>query len=162
MSNKKSLVAYFSCSGITKRVAKTLADAVGGDLYEIRPVDTYTKADLDWMDKKSRSTLEMNDPACRPAIDGRVSDMSQYDVVYLGFPIWWYIAPSIINTFLESYDFAGKTIVPFATSGSSGLGKTEAGLHKICPDTVKWRPGRMLNGNPSTADLMDWVKSLKL
>ena len=162
MSNKKSLVAYFSCSGITKRVAKTLADAVGGDLYEIRPVDTYTKADLDWTDKKSRSTLEMNDPACRPAIDGRVSDMSQYDVVYVGFPIWWYIAPSIINTFLESYDFAGKTIVPFATSGSSGLGETEAGLHKICPDTVKWCPARMLNGNPSTADLVDWVKSLKL
>ena len=111
---RKKLVAYFSASGVTKKAAEALAEAVGADLYEIKPEVPYTRADLDWMDKKSRSTLEMNDPASRPAIAGKVSGMDAYSVVFVGFPIWWYTAPSIIKTFLESYDFAGKTVIPFA------------------------------------------------
>ena len=115
MSSKK-LVAYFSCSGVTKSVAQTLADAVGGDLYEITPAQPYTRADLNWMDQSSRSTVEMKDLNSRPAIAGKVENMADYDTVFVGFPIWWYVAPTIINTFLESYDFSGKTIVPFCTS----------------------------------------------
>ena len=109
MSSKK-LVAYFSCSGVTKSVAQTLADAVGGDLYEITPAQPYTNADLNWMDQSSRSTVEMKDPNSRPEIAGKVENMADYDTVFVGFPIWWYVAPTIINTFLESYDFSGKTI----------------------------------------------------
>jgi len=129
MMSQKSLVAYFSCSGVTKKTAELLSDVAGADLFEIRPEVPYTKADLDWMDKKSRSTVEMNDPSYRPAIADKVEHMEQYDTVYVGFPIWWYVAPTIINTFLESYDFSGKTVIPFATSGGSGMGKTEAVLH---------------------------------
>ena len=115
--SQKSLVVYFSCSGVTKKTAELLSDVAGADLFEIRPEVPYTKADLDWMDKKSRSTVEMNDPSSRPAIADKVEHMEQYDTVYVGFPIWWYVAPTIINTFLESYDFSGKTVIPFATSG---------------------------------------------
>lgn len=121
--SKKMLVAYFSASGVTAKAAKKLAEVAGADLFEIRPAVPYTSADLNWMDKKSRSSVEMNDPAFRPAIAGKMEGMEQYDVVFVGFPIWWYVAPTIINTFLESYDFSGKTIVPFATSGGSGMGK---------------------------------------
>lgn len=130
---KKILVAYFSCSGITKKAAEALASAVGADLYEILPEAPYTAADLDWMDKKSRSTIEMQDPSSRPAIAGTVADMDAYGTVFVGFPIWWYVAPAIIHTFLESYDFSGKTIVPFCTSGGSGAGKTDEVLHALVP-----------------------------
>lgn len=122
--DKKILVAYFSCSGVTARVAKTLAETAGADLFEIKPKVPYTAADLDWTDKNSRSSVEMRDPSSRPAIADRVENMAQYGVVFVGFPVWWYVAPTIINTFLESYDFSGKIIVPFCTSGGSGLGKT--------------------------------------
>lgn len=157
--SKKSLVAYFSCSGVTKKTAELLSDVAGADLFEIRPEVPYTRADLDWMDKKSRSTVEMNDPSSRPAIADKVEHMEQYDTVYVGFPIWWYVAPTIINTFLESYDFSGKTVIPFATSGGSGMGKTEEVLHALCPDSVNWKSGKMLNGY-DRAQMEAWVKTL--
>lgn len=157
----KKLVAYFSASGVTKAAAERLAGAAGADLFEIRPETPYTKADLDWRDKQSRSTLEMNNPSSRPAIAEKLSNMGDYDVIFLGFPIWWYVAPTIINTFLESYDFSGKTIVLFATSGGSGLGDTEKVLRPLCPDSVTWRPGRLLNG-VSAQELKDWIASLGL
>ena len=157
--SQKSLVAYFSCGGVTKKTAELLSDVAGADLFEIRPEVPYTKADLDWMDKKSRSTVEMNDPSSRPAIADKVEHMEQYDTVYVGFPIWWYVAPTIINTFLESYDFSGKTVIPFATSGGSGMGKTEAVLHALCPDSVNWESGKMLNGY-DRAQMEAWVRTL--
>ena len=121
----KKLVAYFSASGTTRKVAEELAAAIGADVYEIRPKAPYTRADLDWMDKKSRSTLEMKDPSSRPELADRDARIAEYDEVFLGFPIWWYVAPTIINTFLESYDFSGKKIVLFATSGGSGFGRSD-------------------------------------
>lgn len=157
----KKLVAFFSASGVTGNVAKKLAEAVGADLYEIKPAVPYTAADLNWMDKNARSTVEMNDPSSRPAVDNADANVGDYDVVFLGFPIWWYVAPTIINTFLEQYDFTGKTIVPFATSGSSGMGKTNEKLAPSCPG-AKLLPGKMLNGDPSKQDLAAWVESLKL
>ena len=159
MSGKKILVAYFSCSGRTAKTAKMLAEAAGADIFEIKPEIPYKKEDLNWNDKNSRSTIEMNDPASRPAIAEKLSNMADYDVVLVGFPIWWYIAPTIINTFLESYDFAGKTIVPFATSGGSGMGKTDEVLHALCPDTVKWEKGRLLN-RESKEEMKSWVDSI--
>lgn len=128
----KTLVAYFSASGQTAKLAKTLAGVTGGDLFEIAPETAYTAADLDWMDKKSRSTIEMKNPKSRPAIAGKVADMAQYDTVFVGFPIWWYQAPRIIQTFLESADFSGKTVIPFATSGGSGMGRTVELLRPSC------------------------------
>ena len=125
---KKTLVVYFSASGVTARAAKEVAAAVGADLYEIRPEQPYTASDLDWMDKRSRSTLEMNDPACRPAIAEPVEQMEQYDTVFVGFPVWWSVQPRIVDTFLESYDFSGKTLIPFDTSGGRGIGKAEKSL----------------------------------
>ena len=122
----KRLVAYFSASGVTAKVAENLADAIGADVFEIQPEVPYTKADLNWMDKKSRSTIEMSDPTSRPAIAAKRDNMDEYDTIFVGFPIWWYVAPTIINTFLESYNLKGKTIIPFATSGGSGMGKTKA------------------------------------
>lgn len=154
----KKLVAYFSTSGVTEEVAKKLANAAEADLFEIKPEVPYTAADLDWTNKKSRSTVEMNDPASRPAIAEKLPNMADYDVVFVGFPIWWYVAPTIINTFLESYDFAGKTIVPFATSGGSGMGKTVDVLRCVAP-TANFKPGKMLN-RASEADMKDWVRSL--
>ena len=157
MSNR--LVAYFSASGTTARVAKNLAQAAGADLYEIKPAVPYTSADLNWMDKKSRSTVEMNDRSFRPPLADTDAPIAGHDTILLGFPIWWYVAPTIINTFLESYDFSGKTIVLFATSGGSGFGKTVVSLAPSCPGaTIK--EGRLLNGNPSQADLKKWVESL--
>ena len=128
----RKLVAYFSASGVTAKVAETLAEAIGADIYEIEPDVPYTKADLDWMDKQSRSTIEMNDPASRPAIREMRDNMDDYETVFVGFPIWWYVAPTIINTFLESYDMTGKTIIPFATSGGSEMGKTNEKLQPSC------------------------------
>ena len=120
----KKLVAYFSASGITRNVAKMVAEAAGADLYEITPKEAYTKADLNWMDKKSRSSVEMADKKIRPEITDTDAKIAEYDEIFLGFPIWWYVAPTIINTFLEKYDFTGKKIVLFATSGGSGFGNT--------------------------------------
>ena len=120
----KKLVAFFSCTGTTKKVAENLSKAIGGDLYEIVPTKLYTNADLNWTDKTSRSSLEMNDKNSRPEIATKVSNMEDYDTIFIGFPIWWYVAPRIINTFLESYDFSGKKIIVFCTSGGSGLGNT--------------------------------------
>ena len=130
----KSLVAFFSASGNTKEVAENLSTAIGGDLFEIEPVEAYTRADLNWTDSNSRSTLECKNPASRPAIVKSVENRSQYDVIFLGFPIWWYTAPRIVNTFLEENDFAGKKIVLFATSGGSGLGNTAEGLRASAPN----------------------------
>ena len=157
----KKLVAFFSASGVTGNVAKALAEAAGADLYEIKPEVSYTAADLNWMDKNARSTVEMKDPSSRPAGANADANVGDYDIVFLGFPIWWYVAPTIINTFLEQYDFTGKTIVPFATSGSSGMGKTNEKLVSSCPG-AKLLPGKMLNGNPSKQDLAAWVENLKL
>ena len=159
--SKKMLVAYFSASGVTAKAAKRLAEAAEADVYEIKPENPYTRADLDWNDKKSRSTVEMNDRTSRPAISGKVADMNSYEIVFVGFPIWWYLAPTIINTFLESYDFARKTIVPFATSGGSGMGETNTRLAPSCPGAV-WLTGKMLNGIQSQDDLKAWIESLKL
>ena len=139
-----TLIAYFSASGVTARAAREMADAIGADLYEICPAAPYTDADLNWMDKKSRSTLEMNDPACRPAIASQVERMEQYDTVFVGFPVWWYVEPRIVDTFLESYDFTGKTMIPFATSGGSGISKAEKSLREHCPGG-NWKKGRLVN-----------------
>ena len=139
----KKLVAYFSASGITKKAAERLAAQQGADLFEIRPIQPYTKADLDWTNKKSRSTLEMTEKGSRVAIAEKVPDMKQYDEIFLGFPIWWGVAPHIINSFLEQYDLAGKTISPFATSGGSGYGRSNKELEASAPG-AKFNPGRML------------------
>ena len=152
----KKLVTYFSASGVTKSTAARLAKAVGADLFEIKPEIPYTSADLDWMNKKSRSSVEMNNPDSRPAIAETLPNMQDYDTVFVGFPIWWYVAPSIINTFLDSYDFSGKTMIPFATSGGSGMGKTLDGLKKVCP-SAKWNAGKVLN-NISDDALAAWAK----
>ena len=146
----KTLVAYFSASGVTARTAKEIAEAVGGDLYEIRPAQPYTSADLNWMDKKSRSTLVMNDPACRPAIAEPVEHMEQYDTVFVGFPIWWYVEPRIVDTFLEGYDFSGKTVIPFATSGGSGIAKAEQSLRAHCPG-AQWKAGKLVSRSSAAA-----------
>lgn len=155
----KTLVAYFSASGTTKRTAERLAEAAGADLYEIKPAVPYTSADLNWMDKKSRSTIEMQDPSSRPELADKDADIASHDRIFLGFPIWWYVAPTIINTFLESYDFSGKEIIFFATSGGSGFGKTVKALAPSCPGAVL-KEGRLLNGSHSVSELKTWVESL--
>ena len=156
----KVLVAYFSASGTTAKVAKNLAEAASADLYEIKPAVSYTRADLNWNDKKSRSSVEMDDKSSRPALADKDAKIGAYDTILLGFPIWWYVAPTIINSFLESYDFTGKTIILFATSGGSGFGQTVADLKgSVSPGTVI-REGRLLNGNPSKDTLKKWVESL--
>lgn len=157
----KKLVAYFSASGVTAKAAKNLAAAVGADLYEIKPAVPYTQADLDWTDKHSRSTMEMNDPASRPAITGELPNMSEYDTLFVGFPIWWYVAPTIINTFLESCDLKGKTIVPFATSGGSGMGKTNSHLAGSCPG-ARLLEGKVLRASASQTELAAWAEKAAL
>ena len=143
----KKLVAYFSASGVTSKVAKNLSSAIGADLFEIKPAKAYTKADLNWMDKKSRSSVEMADKSFRPEIaDGKI-DTAEYDTIYIGFPIWWYVAPTIINTFLEANSFNGKKIVLFATSGGSGFGNTVKELLPSAPN-AQIIAGEILNGNP--------------
>lgn len=158
----KTLVAYFSCSGVTEQLAKTLSGVVGGDLHQIAPAVPYTAADLDWRDQHSRSTVEMEDKASRPAIAGQVEDMGQYDTVFVGFPIWWYVAPTIINTFLEQYDFSGKTVIPFATSGGSGVGETDKWLHGSCSKETNWRPAMRFPGGADADTLQKWVAGLNL
>ena len=156
-----ALVAYFSATGTTAKAAKALANAVGGDLYEIKPAVPYTNADLNWMDKGSRSSVEMKDAHSRPALADTDAPVAGHDVIFLGFPVWWYVAPTILNTFLEAYDFTGKIIVLFATSGGSGLGKSAAGLRSSAPG-AKIVDGKLLNGRLSEAELKAWVEGLKL
>lgn len=156
----KTFVAYFSATGTTRRLAQSLAELTGADLFEIKPEIPYAKADLNWMDSKSRSSIEMNDASSRPAIAGTPENMADYDTVFIGFPIWWYVAPTIISTFLESCDFAGKTVIPFATSGGSGVGKTDSILHALRPD-ANWKPCAVLN-RASKDKLAAWVKELGL
>lgn len=150
------LVAYFSASGTTARVAKRLAEAIGADIFEIQPKEPYTQADLNWNDRTSRSSIEMNDDACRPALATQAENMDRYDTVFIGFPIWWYVEPRIIDTFLEAYDFEGKTIVPFATSGGSGLGKAPVRMQEIAKGSVV-RQGKVLNGHQSVEALRNWA-----
>ena len=150
------LVAYFSASGVTAKLAKRLAEEIGADTFEILPAQPYTDADLDWTNKQSRSSIEMNDKAFRPAVANRVENMAQYDTVYVGFPIWWYVAPTIINTFLEQYDFTGKKIVPFATSGSSGMGKTNMELAPSCTGAALCS-GKRFEAAASAAELKTWA-----
>ena len=153
----KALVAYFSASGVTSKVAKNLASAIGADIFEIKPVQKYSKADLNWMDKRSRSSVEMNDRFSRPAIAERVNQMSDYDVVFIGFPIWWYREPSIIDTFMETYDFSGKTIVPFATSGGSGLGDSAENMQTLAKG-AKVEEGKRFGRNASASELKNWAE----
>lgn len=155
----KTLVAYFSASGITAFVAKEVASAANADLYEIKPGVRYTSADLNWMDKKSRSSVEMSNPASRPEIVKDLPDLSQYDTVIIGFPIWWYVAPTIINTFLESGDFSGKKIALFATSGGSGFGKTVQNLKPSVDASAQFVSEKLLNG-ATPADIKAWVDTL--
>lgn len=153
-----TLVAYFSASGVTKAAAQQLAEVAGADLHEIKPEKPYTDADLDWRDKQSRSSVEMKDKNSRPAITDKLKNMQDYDVVYVGFPIWWYTAPTIINTFMESYDFKGKTVIPFATSGGSSIKKACEDLKAAYPD-ITWKEGKLLN-RTSKKELETWVKGL--
>lgn len=153
----KVLVAYFSASGCTARVANEVARALGADLYEIVPREPYTAADLDWRNKRSRSSLEMNDPACRPGLAEAAPDVSGYDAVLLGFPIWWYVEPRVVDTFVEAAGLAGKAVVPFATSGGSGVGDAEKSLAEKYPD-VSWQPGALLNAGNAAA----WACGLEL
>jgi len=156
--DKKVLVAYFSATGTTKKVAENLAKATGGDLYEIKPLKPYTKADLDWTNDKSRSSVEMKDHKSRPEMVSDDFSVAGYDTVFLGFPIWWYIAPTIVNTFLEKHDFSGKTIILFATSGGSGLGKTTDNLKPSVSDSAKITELGILNGNSSVEEIKKDLK----
>lgn len=155
----KKLVAYFSASGVTAQVAGKLTEAVGADLFEIAPKVPYTKADLDWMDAKSRSTVEMKDPGSRPELAAALPNAADYDTVYVGFPIWWYVAPTIVNTFLESIDLSGRTVVPFATSGGSGMGKTNERLAPSCKG-AKLLNGKVFKRSVSREELAAWAESL--
>ena len=159
---RKTLVAYFSASGETETAAKTIAAAIGGDLFEIKPETPYTSADLDWKNPESRSTIEMKDTSFRPAISLMVPDMDKYDLVFVGFPIWWFISPTIVNTFLESYDFSGKTIVPFATSLGSSIEKAEEHLHASCPNSIQWKPGKVLSSSITKSEALAWIDNLNL
>jgi flavodoxin len=153
----KALVAYFSASGVTADLSKRLADAIGADLYEIKPEQTYTDADLNWQDKQSRSSIEMNDRNSRPAIGNSVENMDQYDVVFVGFPIWWYREPSIIDTFMEAYSFDGKTVIPFATSGGSGMGDSSKNMQELA-NGAKVVQGKRFGSSASADELKAWAQ----
>ncbi|MBO7452927.1 MAG: NAD(P)H-dependent oxidoreductase [Clostridiales bacterium] len=153
----KVLVSYFSASGVTAKLAEDLAKAIGADVFEIEPEEKYTDADLDWRDKTSRSSVEMSDRSSRPAIKTLVEDISKYDTIFVGFPIWWYREPSIIDTFLEAYDLSGKTLIPFATSGSSGLGESSDNFKALAPSAVI-KEGKRFPSNASEADLKAWAE----
>lgn len=161
VQESKVLVAYFSATGTTEGVAEHIANGLNADIYEIVPEDPYTDADLNYNDNNSRTTIEMNDPDARPAISGSVEDMNQYTIVFIGYPIWWGDAPRIISTFVESYDFSGKTIVPFCTSGGSGIGSSATNLEQLT-SRATWLSGRRLNGSDSQNTVMEWVNSLGL
>ena len=152
----KTLVAYFSASGTTAKIAQKLAEAIGADLFEVKPEKPYTSADLNWQNKNSRSSVEMNDRSSRPAIGVKVADMAQYSVVFVGFPVWWYREPSIIDTFMESYDFAGKTVITFATSGGSGLGDSAANMQKLAKG-AKVVNGKRFSGSASADEIKAWA-----
>lgn len=156
----KKIVAYFSASGVTKRYAERLAKVTGADLFEIKPSVPYTNADLNWQDKNSRSSVEMKNPDSRPEIAEKLSDMDSYDTVFVGFPIWWYVAPTIINTFLESCDLSGKVIVPFATSGGSDMGQTNARLAPSCKG-AKLLEGKVFKRSASHKELANWAEQLE-
>lgn len=159
----KKLVAYFSASGVTQKVAQKLSNVVNGDLFEIKPFKPYTDQDLDWMDANSRSSVEMKkEPNTRPTIENKLDNIDQYDTIYLGFPIWWYTAPKIINTFLESYDFNGKTVIPFATSGSSQMGKTNNDLKPSLSEGATLVEGKRFAQNVTEDELSEWVKKMNL
>lgn len=158
---KRVLVAYFSATNTTKGVAETIADCLDADLYEITPAIPYTSADLNYHDDGSRSTLEMNDPSSRPAISGSVNNMEGYDIVFIGYPIWWGEAPRILSTFVESYGFSGKTVVPFCTSGGSGVGSSASNLEKLA-DGGTWLSGTRLSGGVSRDSVADWINGLGL
>lgn len=145
MDKPKILVAYFSATGTTEKAARLIAEATGGTLHEIQPAKAYTDADLDWQDKSSRSSVEMNNPKSRPELKSKLANPEEYDTIYIGFPIWWYVAPRIINTFIESHDFTGKTVIPFATSGSSSISNAEKELHNTYP-ALRWKQGKLMNG----------------
>lgn len=157
----KVLVAYFSATNTTEGVAKTIADSLGADLYEITPEQPYTDADLDYHNDKSRSTIEMNDPNARPAISGSVENMDQYDIVFIGYPIWWGEAPRILSTFVESYNFSGKTVVPFCTSGGSGMGTSAKNLEGLTSGAT-WLFGTRLNSGASHSSVVEWINGLGL
>ena len=152
----KAFVAYFSASGVTSKVAERLAEETGAELFEIEPEIPYTNQDLDWQDKKSRSSVEMNDRSCRPAIRSAAADIGQYDVIFVGFPVWWYRDPSIIDTFMEAYDFSGKTVVPFATSGGSGIGDSGKNMQSLAPG-AKVMPGKRFAASVSGRELAEWA-----
>ncbi len=156
----RTLVAYFSASGVTASLAEKLAEAAGADIYEIKPAVPYTDADLNWQDKNSRSSVEMNDKKFRPAIADTDADIAGYDTILLGFPIWWYVAPTIVNTFLESYDFSGKTIILFATSGSSGMGRSAEELRPSVSESAVIKDGKRFSAGTSAAELKNWISSL--
>lgn len=156
----KTLVAYFSASGVTKKLAQTLAEAIGADLFEIEPKVPYTRADLNWMDKQSRSTIEMQNPASRPELAGTCKSIADYDTVFVGFPIWWYVAPTIVNTFLESCDLTGKTVVPFATSGGSAMGGTNKALAPSCKG-ARLLEGKVFRSSMDAQTLRKWAGTLK-
>ncbi len=156
----KTLVAYFSASGITKKVAQNLASAANADIYEIKPLVPYTNDDLNWMDKNARSTFEMKDWNSRPEIKEDDAHIENYDTIFVGFPVWWYIAPTIINTFLETYDFSNKRIILFATSGGSGFGRTIENIKPSVSDSTEIIEGKILNHNPSVEELKKWVESI--
>ncbi len=156
----KTLIAYFSASGITKKVAQNLASAINADIYEIKPLVPYTDADLNWMNKNARSTVEMKDWNSRPEIKDDDAHIENYDTIFIGFPIWWYIAPTIINTFLEKYDFSNKRIILFATSGGSGFGRTVENIKPSVSDSTEIIEGKILNHNPSVEELKKWAESL--
>lgn len=154
----KSLVAYFSATGTTKKLAQNLAGAINADLYEILPEEAYTEEDLDWTNKKSRSSYEMANLSFRPKVRNKVADIAQYDKIFVGFPIWWYIAPTIINSFLEQYNLAGKTIIPFATSGGSSMGKTNENLKDSCKGAIL-KEGKRFSANTKADELKEWAKN---
>ena len=157
----RKLVAYFSASGVTAKIAERLADTIDADIFEIQPAVPYTEADLDWRNKESRSSIEMNDLTFRPRVSGQRDNMEEYDIIFVGFPIWWYIAPTIINTFLETYDFSGKTVIPFATSGGSGMGNTNENLSASCPN-ARILQGKVFKSDATASDFAAWVDSLNL
>ena len=158
---RKTLIAYFSASGSTAKLAKTLAGAANGTLYEIHPAIPYERKDLNWMDKKSRSTLEMQDPDCRPALADTAAPVAEAEVVFLGFPIWWYREPSLIDSFLDAYDFSGKTVVPFFTSGGSQLGEGQSRIEKLAGG-AKVLPGRRFSARAGESELLSWIGGLDL
>ena len=155
----KNLVAYFSASGVTRDVASKLNSLVGGDLFEIVPEEKYSSEDLDWTNNESRSSIEMNDSNSRPKISSKIADISQYDRIFIGYPVWWYTFPRIINTFLEEYNFSGKEIVPFCTSGSSGIGSASNDMDKIVPD-AKVLEGIRLSKSSSDEEIKAWLETL--